>query len=90
MVIKLNSSILRRLAALQAFADRQRPALVTVHFADGSTTVTDQSGALDILQELGPRGEIRSFQSDGALAGWSELLTILLHPRENRELSDYE
>lgn len=90
MVIKLNSSILRRLAALQAFADRQRPALVTVHFADGSTTVTDQSGALGFLQKLGPRGKIDSFKANGALSGWAQLLTILLHPRKNRELSDFE
>lgn len=89
-MIKLNSSILRRLALLQQVADANRPALVIVHFADGSTTVTDQSGVMGLLQELGPRGKIDSFQANGALSGWARLLTILLHPRENRELSDYE
>lgn len=86
----MNKAISRRLAALQAFADRQRPAPVTVHFADGSTTVADQSGALGLLQELGPRGEIRSFQANGALSGWAELLTVVLHPAKNRRIEDFE
>lgn len=88
--MNVTNSIYRRLALLQRIADANRPASVTVRFADGSTTVTDQSGVLDILQELGPRGEIRSFQSDGPMSQWAQLLTILLHPREDREISDYE
>lgn len=85
-----SKSISRRLDILQQIADANRPALVTVHFADGSTTVTDQSVALGLLQELGPRGKIDSFQANGALSGWARLLTILLHPRKNRGLSDFE
>lgn len=88
--MNVTNSIYRRLALLQQIADANRPALVTVHFADGSTTVTDQSGVMGLLQELGPRGKIDSFQANGALSGWAQLLTILLHPRKNRELSDFE
>lgn len=86
----MNKAIFRRLATLQAFADRQRPTPVTVHFADGSTTVTDQSGVMGLLQELGPRGKIDSFQANGALSGWARLLTTLLHPVEDRRLEDFE
>lgn len=86
----MHSSILRRLDILQRIADRQRPTPVTVHFADGSTTVTDQSGALGLLQELGPRGKIDSFQADGALSGWARLLTVILHPAKNRRIEDFE
>ena len=86
----MHSSILRRLDILQRIADRRRPALVTVHFAGGSTTVTDQSGALGLLQELGPRGKIDSFQADGALSGWAQLLTVILHPAKNRRIEDFE
>lgn len=86
----MHSSILRRLDILQRIADRQRPTPVTVHFADGSTTVTTPGEAMALLQELGPRGKIDSFQANGALSGWARLLTVLLHPRKNRELSDFE
>ena len=90
-MIKLNSSILRRLAALQAFADHNRPALVAVTFMDGSNTTTDPGGAIDILRARGARGEVDSFQTDNPMySGWAQLMTILLHPRENREISDYE
>lgn len=86
----MNKAIFRRLATLQAFADRQRPTPVTVHFADGSTTVTTPGMAMGLLQELGPRGKIDSFQADGALSGWAELLTVVLHPAKNRRIEDFE
>lgn len=86
----MNRAINRRLNTLQAFADRQRPAAVTVHLTNGTVTVTDQSGALDLLHEQGPRGEIDSFQANGPMSGWAQLLTILLHPTPNREVSDFE
>lgn len=85
-----DKAILRRLETIQAFADRQRPAVVTVHFADGSTTVIDQSGALGLLQKLGPHGKIDSFQVDGLLSEWAKLMTIVLHPAKNRRLEDFE
>lgn len=88
--MNITNSIYRRLALLQQIADANRPALVIVHFADGSTTVTDQSGALGLLQELGPRGKIDSFQADGALSGWARLLTVILHPAKNRRIEDFE
>lgn len=47
----MNKAIFRRLAALQAFADRQRPAVVAVTFMDGSSTTTDPAGAIDIFRE---------------------------------------
>ena len=87
----MDKAIYRRLAALQAFADRHRPALMTVHFINGTTTVTDSGTVLDILRARGPSGEIDRFQSDNPVYGpWAQLLTILLHPWENREISDYE
>lgn len=86
-----DKAILRRLETLQAFADRQRPALVSVHFTNGTATVTDSGTVLDIFRAHGPSGEIDRFQSDNPIYGpWAQLLTILLYPRENREISDYE
>lgn len=87
----MNKTINRRLAALQAFADRQRPAVVTVTFIDGSSTITDLGGAIDILRGRGARGEVDSFQTDDPLySGWARLLTVLLHPAPDRRLDDFE
>lgn len=86
----MNKAINRRLNTLQAFADRQRPAVVTVYLTNGTVTVTDQSGALDLLHEQGPHGEIDSFQANGLMSGWAQLLTTLLHPMENRRIEDFE
>lgn len=87
--MNITNSIYRRLALLQRIADANRPTPVTVHFADGSTTVTDQSGALGLLQELGPRGKIDSFQTDGPMSGWARLLTGILHPAPDRRIEDF-
>lgn len=86
----MSKAIFRRLAVLQQIADATRPAPVTVHFVDGSTTVTDQSGALGLLQELGPCGKIDNFQADGPTSEWARLMTILLHPAPDREVEDFE
>ena len=87
----MDKSITRRLAALQAFADRQRPAQVMVRFTNGAMTVTTPGGAIGILQERGARGEVDSFQTDNPVySGWAQLLTILLHPMENRRIEDFE
>lgn len=87
----MNKAIFRRLAALQQIAEKNKPFRVKVLFANGSEATTDQSGALDLLQELGPCGEIESFQTDNpAYSGWAQLLTILLNPLPNREVTDFE
>lgn len=87
----MNKAIFRRLAALQAFADRQRPAVVAVTFMDGSTATTDPGGAIDILRERGAHGEVDRFQSDNPVySGWARLLTVLLHPAPDRRIEDFE
>lgn len=87
----MDKSIIRRLDVLQRLADRNKPCKVIVTFADGSSTATDPAGALDFLQERGPGGEVDGFQTDSPLyARWAQLLTILLHPAPNREVSDFE
>ena len=85
----MNKTITRRLAALQAFAGRQRPAVVAVTFTDGSTATTDPAGAIDILR--GAHGEVDSFQTDNPVySGWARLLTGLLHPVPDRRIEDFE
>lgn len=87
----MNSAILRRLAALQAFAARQRPAQVVICFTDGTATVTTPGGAVDFFQRMGPSGEIDRFQSNHPVySPWAALLTTLCHPVADRRLSDYE
>lgn len=86
-----DKTILRRLEIIQAFADRQRPALVVIRFIDGSSTTTDPGGAIDILRGRGARGEVDSFQTDNPVySGWARLLTDILHPAPNREVRDFE
>lgn len=90
-MIKLNSSILRRLALLQHIADKNRPAQVVIHFTNGTATVTTPGGALDAFRARGQSGEIVGFSSDNSTFGlWAQLLTILLTPRADREVSDFE
>lgn len=87
----MDKSIIRRLDALQRIADRNKPCKVIVTFADGSSTTTDPGGALDFLQDRWPSGEVDSFQTGSPLyAGWAQLLTVLLHPMENRRIEDFE
>lgn len=87
----MNKAIFRRLAALQQIAEKNKPFKVKVLFTDGSEATTNQSGALDLLQELGPCGEIESFQTDNPVySGWARLLTVLLHPAPDRRIEDYE
>ena len=84
-----SKAIIRRLDTLQAFAGRQRPAVVAVTFTDGSTATTDPAGAIDILR--GAHGEVDSFQTDNPVySGWARLLTVLLHPAPDRRLEDFE
>lgn len=87
----MDKSITRRLAALQAFADRQRSAVVAVHFTNGTTTVTTPGGALDAFRAHGKSGEIAGFSSNNSIFGpWTQLLTILLRPAPNRRIEDFE
>lgn len=87
----MNSSILRRLLTLQRAADENKPAQVTVCFRDGSSTTTTTAGAVDILQRMGPSGEIDRFQSDHPAFGpWAQLLTTLCHPVADRRIEDFE
>lgn len=86
-----DKTILRRLETIQAFADRQRPALLAVTFMDGSSTTTDPGGAIDILRERGAHGEVDSFQTDNSVySGWARLLTGILHPAPDRRIEDFE
>lgn len=87
----MNSAILRRLAALQAFADRQRPAVVSVHFTNGTVTATTPGEALALFMTRGKCRELDSFQTDNPVySGWAQLLTVLLHPARDRRIEDYE
>lgn len=83
----MNKTIFRRLAALQAFAGRQRPAQVVITFVDGSSTITDPAGALDFLKS----GKVDVFQSDHPVySPWAALLTTLCHPVADRRIEDFE
>lgn len=85
-----DKTILRRLEIIQAFADRQRPALVVIRFIDGSSTTTDPGGAIDILRERGARGEVDGFQTNNPVySGWARLLTGILHPAPDRRIEDF-
>lgn len=87
----MNKAILRRLAALQAFADRQRPAVVSVHFTNGTVTTTTPGEALALFMTRGKCRELDSFQTDNHVySGWAQLLTGLLHPVPDRRIEDFE
>lgn len=86
-----SKALSRRLDALQQIADKSKPCTVIVTFKNGSSTTTDPGGAIDILRVRGPSGEIAGFSSDNSTFGpWAQLMTILLRPRANREVSDFE
>lgn len=87
----MNKTIFRRLTALQAFADQQRPAVVAVHFTNGTVTTTDPAGAIDILGGRGAHGEVDSFQTDNPVySGWARLLTGILHPVPDRRIENFD
>lgn len=85
-----DKTILRRLEIIQAFADRQRPAVVAVTFIDGSSTTTDPGGAIDIFRERGAGGEIARIEADrpeyAAAAG---IMTVLCNPAPDRRIEDF-
>lgn len=87
----MNKTIFRRLAALQAFADRQRPAVVAVHFNNGTVTTTTPGEALALFMTRGKCRELDSFQTDNPVySGWARLLTGLRHPAPDRRIEDFE
>lgn len=87
----MNKTIFRRLAALQAFADRQRPAVVSVHFTNGTVTTTTPGEALTLFMTRGKCRELDSFQTDNPVySGWARLLTGILHPVADRRIEDFE
>lgn len=87
----MDKSVLRRLDVLQRIAEKSKPCKVVVTFTDGSSATTDSAGAIGLLQEFGPRGEIESFQTDNPVySGWARLLTGLLHPAPDRRIEDFE
>ena len=89
-MIKLNNSILRRLALLQHIADKNKPAQVVVTFTSGNTIVTDSAGAVDLFQRMGPSGGLQELHSDHpTFAPWAQLLTVLLHPAPDRRIEDF-
>lgn len=87
----MNSAIFRKLALLQHIADKNKPAQVVIRFTNGTATVTTPGEAMDAFRARGQSGEIVGFSSDNStFAQWAQLLTVLLHPRANREVSDFE
>lgn len=87
----MTKAISRRLAALQAFADRQRPAVVSIHFTNGTVTTTTPGEALALFMTRGKCRELDSFQTDNPVySGWARLLTGLLHPAPDRRIEDFE
>ncbi len=87
----MNKTVFRRLAVLQAFADRQRPAVVSAHFTDGTVTTTTPGEALALFMIRGKCRELDSFQTDNPVySGWAKLLTGLLHPVADRRIEDFE
>ena len=71
----MDKGILRRLESLQTFADRQRPAVVTVTFATGETITTDPAGMLGLCQTHG-LDSIADIQTDNP--GYVELCAVML------------
>ena len=87
----MDKVISRWLDALQQIADRGKPCKVAVTFTDGSSTITDPAGAIDILRGRGAHGEIDSFQTDNYVySGWARQLTGILHPVPDRRIEDFE
>lgn len=71
----MDKSILRRLERLQAFADRQRPAVVTVTLATGERITTDPAGMIGLCGQHGLEG-IADIQTDNP--GYVELCGAML------------
>lgn len=87
----MNKTIPQRLDVLQRIVNKSKPCKIAVTFSDDSTATTDPGGALDILRERGPLGEIESFQADQPVwRDWARMLTVVLHPAPNQRIEDFE
>lgn len=87
----MNKTIPQRLDVLQRIVNKSKPCKIAVTFSDDSTATTDPGGALDILRERDPLGEIESFQADQPVwRDWARMLTVVLHPAPNRRIEDFE
>lgn len=85
-----HKAIVRRLDMLQQLADRSRPCKVTITFADGNTTATDPTGAIEIFRDMGPFGAIASIEADRPeYAGLAGALSAVCHPVTNRRIEDF-
>ena len=71
----MDKSILRRLESLQAFAERQRPAVVVVTLATGERIMTDTAGMLALCGKHGLEG-IADIRTDNP--GYVELCGAML------------
>lgn len=86
-----SKAISRRLDALQQIADRGKPCKVVVTFTDGSSTITDPTGAINLFRERGPFGDIAAFTPDRAeYDGLCGALTVICHPVPDRRIEDFE
>ncbi len=82
-------AITKRLDALQAEADKNRPCRMTVTFTDGHQIVTDPCGAIDLCREHG--SNIADITADRAeYAAAAGIMTVLCHPAKDREVSNFE
>lgn len=71
----MDKSILRRLENIQAFADRQQPAVVTVTLATGEKITTDPVGMIRLCGQYG-LDRISDIQTDNP--GYVELCGAML------------
>lgn len=70
-----DKGILKRLETLQAFVDRQQPAVVTVTLATGEKITTDPAGMIGLCGQYGLDG-IADIQTDSP--GYVELCGAML------------
>lgn len=81
----------RRIEEMRALLERSRPCKVTITFMDGSTTVTDPAGAIDIFRDMGPFGAIASIEADKPeYAGLCGAFSAVCRPSPDRRIDDYE
>lgn len=86
-----SKAITRRLDALQQIADRNKPCAITVVFKDGSQTILDPVGAINLFRERGPFGDITAFTPDRPeYEGLCSALTAVCRPVPDRRIEDFE
>jgi hypothetical protein len=81
----------RRLEKMRELLERSRPCKIIATFADGTTTITDPTGAWSILRDHPVAGNIVSFEADRPeYKAAANIMTVLCHPVPDRRISDYE